>query len=54
MFHAPDTKRPSFPEAHPQFQGMLLMAMGPLSGAAFPAYKIAEFVGSFSKLSNVN
>ena len=31
VFHAPITERPSFPETHPLFQGMLPIAMGPLS-----------------------
>jgi benzoylformate decarboxylase len=31
VFHAPNTERPSFPETHPLFQGMLPIAMGPLS-----------------------
>jgi benzoylformate decarboxylase len=31
VFHAPNTERPSFPETHPLFQGMLPIAIGPLS-----------------------
>jgi benzoylformate decarboxylase len=31
VFHAPNTERPSFPETHPLFQGMLPIAMEPLS-----------------------
>jgi benzoylformate decarboxylase len=31
VFHAPSTELPSFPEAHRLFQGMLPIAMGPLS-----------------------
>jgi benzoylformate decarboxylase len=31
VFHAPNTERPSFPERHPLFQGMLPIAFGPLS-----------------------
>jgi benzoylformate decarboxylase len=31
VFHAPNTERLSFPETHPLFQGMLPIAIGPLS-----------------------
>jgi benzoylformate decarboxylase len=31
VFHAPDSERPSFPETHRLFQGMLPIAIGPLS-----------------------
>jgi benzoylformate decarboxylase len=31
VFHAPNTERPSFPETHALFQGMLPIAIGPLS-----------------------
>jgi benzoylformate decarboxylase len=45
VFHAPNTERPSFPETHPLFQGMLPIAMGPLSDR-LKGFDLAVVVGA--------
>jgi benzoylformate decarboxylase len=45
VFHAPNTERPSFPETHPLFQGMLPIAMGPLS-ERLKAFELAVVIGA--------
>jgi DNA-binding winged helix-turn-helix (wHTH) protein len=45
VFHAPDTERPSFPETHRLFQGMLPMAMGPLSDR-LKGFDLAAVIGA--------
>jgi benzoylformate decarboxylase len=45
VFHAPDTERPSFPETHRLFQGMLPMAMGPLSDR-LKGFDLAVVIGA--------
>jgi benzoylformate decarboxylase len=44
VFHAPNNERPSFPETHPLFQGMLPMAMGPL-GESLRGFDLAVVIG---------
>jgi benzoylformate decarboxylase len=45
VFHAPNTERPSFPETHPLFQGMLPMAIGPL-GERLRGFELAVMIGA--------
>jgi benzoylformate decarboxylase len=45
VFHAPDTERPSFPETHRLFQGMLPIAMGPLSDR-LKGFDLAVVIGA--------
>jgi benzoylformate decarboxylase len=45
VFHAPNTERPSFPETHPLFQGMLPIAMGPL-GERLKGFDLAVVIGA--------
>jgi benzoylformate decarboxylase len=45
VFHAPNTERPSFPETHPLFQGMLPIAIGPLSDR-LKGYDLAVVIGA--------
>jgi benzoylformate decarboxylase len=45
VFHAPNTERPSFPETHPLFQGVLPIAMGPLSDR-LKGFDLAVVVGA--------
>lgn len=45
VFHAPNTERPSFPETHPLFQGMLPMAIGPL-GERLRGFELAVVIGA--------
>ncbi len=45
VFHAPNTERPSFPETHPLFQGMLPIAMGPLS-ERLKGFELAVVIGA--------
>jgi benzoylformate decarboxylase len=45
VFHAPNTERPSFPETHRLFQGMLPIAMGPLS-ARLQGFDLAVVIGA--------
>ena len=45
VFHAPNTERPSFPETHPLFQGMLPIAMGPL-GERLRGFDLAVVIGA--------
>jgi len=45
VFHAPNTERPSFPETHPLFQGMLPIAMGPLSDR-LKGFELAVVIGA--------
>jgi benzoylformate decarboxylase len=45
VFHAPDTERPSFPETHRLFQGMLPRAMGPLSDR-LKGFDLAAVIGA--------
>jgi benzoylformate decarboxylase len=45
VFHAPNTERPSFPETHPLFQGMLPMAIGPLS-ERLRGFELAVVIGA--------
>jgi benzoylformate decarboxylase len=45
VFHAPDSERPSFPETHKLFQGMLPMAMGPLSDR-LKGFDLAVVIGA--------
>jgi benzoylformate decarboxylase len=45
VFHAPNTERPSFPETHPLFQGMLPIAMGPLSDR-LKGFDLAVVIGA--------
>jgi benzoylformate decarboxylase len=45
VFHAPNTERPSFPENHRLFQGMLPPAMGPLS-SRLQGFDLAVVIGA--------
>ena len=45
VFHAPNTERPSFPETHRLFQGMLPIAMGPLSDR-LKGFDLAVVIGA--------
>jgi benzoylformate decarboxylase len=45
VFHAPNTERPSFPETHPLFQGVLPIAMGPLSDR-LKSFDLAVVIGA--------
>jgi benzoylformate decarboxylase len=45
VFHAPDSERPLFPETHRLFQGMLPMAMGPLSDR-LKGFDLAVVIGA--------
>jgi benzoylformate decarboxylase len=45
VFHAPNTERPSFPETHPLFQGMLPIAIGPLS-ERLQGFDLAVVIGA--------
>ena len=45
VFHAPDTERPSFPETHRLFQGMLPIATGPLSNR-LKGFDLAVVIGA--------
>jgi len=45
VFHAPNTERPSFPETHPLFQGVLPIAMGPLSDR-LKGFDLAVVIGA--------
>ena len=45
VFHAPDSERPSFPETHKLFQGMLPVAMGPL-GNRLKGFDLAVVIGA--------
>ena len=45
VFHAPIAERPSFPETHRLFQGMLPIAMGPLA-ARLNGFDLAVVVGA--------
>jgi len=45
VFHAPNTERLSFPEDHPLFQGMLPIAIGPLSDR-LKVFDLAVVVGA--------
>jgi benzoylformate decarboxylase len=45
VFHAPNAERPSFPETHPLFQGMLPIAMGPL-GERLKGFDLAVVIGA--------
>jgi benzoylformate decarboxylase len=45
VFHAPDSERPSFPETHPLFQGMLPIAIGPLSDR-LKGFDLAVVIGA--------
>lgn len=45
VFHAPNTERPSFPETHPLFQGMLPIAIGPLS-SRLEGHDLAVVIGA--------
>jgi benzoylformate decarboxylase len=45
VFHAPNTERPSFPETHPLFQGMLPIAIGPLSDR-LKGHELAVVIGA--------
>ena len=45
VFHAPNTERPSFPETHRLFQGMLPIAIGPLS-ERLKGFELAVVIGA--------
>ena len=45
VFHAPNIDRPSFPETHPLFQGMLPIAIGPLSDR-LKGFDLAVVIGA--------
>lgn len=45
VFHAPNIDRPSFPETHPLFQGMLPIAIGPLS-ERLQGFDLAVVIGA--------
>jgi len=45
VFHAPNTERPSFPERHPLFQGMLPIAMRQLSDR-LKGFELAVVIGA--------
>lgn len=45
VFHAPNTERPGFPETHPQFQGELPIAIGPL-GERLRDFDLAVVIGA--------
>lgn len=45
VFHAPNSERPSFPETHKLFQGMLPIAMGPLSDR-LKGFDLAVVIGA--------
>jgi benzoylformate decarboxylase len=45
VFHAPNTERPSFPETHRLFQGVVPIAMGPLSDR-LKGFDLAVVIGA--------
>lgn len=45
VFHAPNIERPSFPETHPLFQGILPAAIGPLS-ARLRGFDLVVVIGA--------